>query len=452
MKINLKSYWLKSGFFSLLDRGTIQVFRFLSFFVMVRGLSKADFGIWSLYLTLAAVVEMIRVGLIQNALVRFLSIYPTPQEQGEVGSSALALSLLHSCLSAFLLTGMGWVVGQFWELSPLDDLLAIYIVTTFVLTIYYHFLSVQQAHLKFQGTFWANLARHSSFFVYVLWIYLSPDRAYDLVQLVWVQLGTIGFSAVVAVAMGWRYARFSLRVHLSRMREIIQYGKFVVGTNLSTTSIKTVDQVMLGVLVSPIGVASYSTAMRIAHLVEVPIQSIAAVVFPQSARQMKDQGQEAICRLYERSVGVILAMVVPGVCFVLLFTDQVLHFVAGPDYLDAVPVLQVVMLYALMLPFSRQFGTIMESIGKPSYQFGLLAIGAAINLGLNYFLIQWQGVMGAAYASISTYFLIVVGSLIILRREVGVQLAPTLGFAIQLYRNGFQMLWRRVEKMKEVRD
>lgn len=449
MKLNLKSYWLKSGFFSLLDRGTIQVFRFLSFFLMVRALSKADFGIWSLYLTLAGMVEMIRVGLIHSALVRFLSIHTAPDEQAEISTASLVMSLLHSLGSASLLMGIGWVVRQFWDLAPLDDLLLIYIASTFAMSFSHHFLAVQQAHLKFQGTFLSNFARHSSFFAYVAVVYFSPGWEPKLHQLVWAQMISILIGALVAIGTGWSEARLSRHLSLGRMRDIVAYGKFVIGTYLGTSLIKTIDQVMLGVLVSPIGVASYSTAMRIAHLVEVPIQSIAAVVFPQSARQMKSEGIQAIRHLYEKSVGVILAMVVPGVLFVMTFTEWILLFVAGPRYLDTVPVLQVVMLYAMLLPFSRQFGTIVESIGKPHYQFWLLALGVGVNLPLNYFLIRYLGVMGAATASIGTYLMIVVASLFILHREIDVRLGAILRFALRLYRNGLLLIWQRLSGREE---
>ena len=273
----------------------------------------------------------------------------------------------------------------------------------------------------------------------------------NLTHLVYAHLASIVAGALAAAFTGRKYANFAPGLSWVRIKEIIAYGKWVVGTFLSTTLIKSIDQVLLGILVSPVGVASYSTAMRVAHLVEVPIQAIAAIVFPQSARKMQDQGKESIARLYERSVGVILAMVIPGVIFVVMFSEWVLTLIAGARYLDAVPVLQVVMFYALLLPFSRQFGTIVESIGKPRYQFWLLIGGTGLNLFLNYFLIRYFGTMGAAYASIGTYLIIVAGSLVVLKREIGVELRGILRFTLSLYQNGFDLLWRKVLRRESLR-
>lgn len=444
MKFDLRSYWFKSGFFTFLERGSLQAFRFLSFFMIVRGLSKEDFGLWSLYLTVATFVEMMRVGLIQNALVRFLSVHQTPEEQRAINSASLGLSLLYSAVVAVLLLVFGWLVVWIWELRPLDDLLAIYCLTTLCLTFFFQYGFIQQAHLSFWGMFLATFLRHGSFFAFVAWSYFGGEKELDLHALVWGQAGAALLGAVVAVLTGWRFGGMSRRVSLAWMQRLVQFGKYVVGTNLGVTLIRTFDQFMLGVIVSPVAVASYSTTMRVAHLVEVPIQSIAAIVFPQSARQVQEKGLEAARTLYERSVGVILAMIVPGALFVVLFPGWVLEFIAGIRYLDAKVLLQVVMGYALLLPFTRQFGTIMDGIGKPRLQFALLTSGAFFNVGLNYLLINYLGVMGAAYATILTYLLIVAGSFVILRREIGVRPQGILYFAGQLYANGFRLLGQRL--------
>jgi len=450
MKIDLRSYWFKSGFFTLMERGSMQVFRFLSFFFIVRGLTKTEFGIWSLYLTVATFIEMIRVGLIQNGLVRFLSVHNTPLDQREINTASLVLNLLHTALSALLLLAIGWVVVQLWDLQPLDQMLYIYIVTTCFLTPFYQFVFIQQAHLKFHGMFLSTFFRQGAFFTYVAYIYFFANKEYDLLHLTWGQAWAALLGALIAVLTGLPYAKFALYLKKSWLGELLNYGKYVVGTNLGITLIRTVDQFILGIIVSPAAVASYSTAMRVAHLVEVPIQSIAAIVFPQSARQMEEGGIPAVRRLYERSVGVILAMVIPGVLFVMLFPTWVLEFIASARYLDSVPVLQVVMLYALLLPFSRQFGTIMDAIGKPRLQFLLLMGGAVLNMGLNYVLISAFGLMGAAYATLSTYALIVIGSIIILRKEIQVSPMRTIGFGLGLYRNGFRLLLNLLRRKKSV--
>jgi lipopolysaccharide exporter len=76
---------------------------------------------------------------------------------------------------------------------------------------------------------------------------------------------------------------------------------------------------------------------------------------------------------------------------------------AGKQYQEYASLLQIVVLFSFFIPFSRQFGTMMDSAGLPKVNFLQLLFLAIVNVGLNYVLISAYGLMGAAYATLSTY-------------------------------------------------
>ena len=169
----------------------------------------------------------------------------------------------------------------------------------------------------------------------------------------------------------------------------------MVGTNLGSMFIKSIDQLMLGAMISPAAVAIYATAIKITNLVEVPTQSIAAIVFPKSAQKIEEKdGKESVRKLYEKSVGIILALIIPGIIFVLLFPKWVIWVVAGDQYMDAAPVLQITMLYGLFVPFARQFGTMLDSMGKPHINFIVVMGSALLNVVFNYVFITQFAIIG----------------------------------------------------------
>jgi len=53
---------------------------------------------------------------------------------------------------------------------------------------------------------------------------------------------------------------------------------------------------------------------------------------------------------------------------------------------------------------------------QPLRQTGVLAVGAVVNIGLNFLLIPAFGLMGAALATVSAYLLVLIGSFLIGRR------------------------------------
>ena len=73
MSTSNKKYWIKSGMYSFFEKGSGFVFNFGSFYMLVRSLSKEDMGIWVLFITVCAFLEVSRIGLIQNGLVKYIS-------------------------------------------------------------------------------------------------------------------------------------------------------------------------------------------------------------------------------------------------------------------------------------------------------------------------------------------------------------------------------------------
>ncbi|MEL6254217.1 MAG: polysaccharide biosynthesis C-terminal domain-containing protein [Bacteroidota bacterium] len=143
-------------------------------------------------------------------------------------------------------------------------------------------------------------------------------------------------------------------------------------------------------------------------------------------------------------MGVILAVIIPGILFVLLFPEFVLQVVAGDKYMDAVPLLRLTMLYGLLIPFARQFGVIMDSMGKPQINFFMVVASAALNVVFNFLFISQFGIIGAAYATLTTLFLLFVANQYILYKEIGSSPFNAILYSQKVYANGFRLLWNKV--------
>ncbi|MDX2245721.1 MAG: flippase [Bacteroidia bacterium] len=444
MRLIKGSYWLQSGFYTFLERFSLQIFRFGSFYFMVRGMTKEHFGIWTIFLILSALIEVTRMGLIQNGLIKFLAATDNEKIKGRINTASLVLNILLTLISMVILFVMARFQHVFWNVTLLDELIYIYILTTFALVPFFQFTFILQANYDFKGILYSNVVRQGLFFFYVLFCYFHPDYPFRLLHLAAFQLVAAVVGSVVAWFVSRKYLIFSARLDLRWLRWLFGYGKFVVGTNLGSMFIKSIDQLMLGIMMSPVAVAVYGTAIKVANLVEVPTQTVATIVFPKSARKIETEGKDSVKQLYEKSVGVILALVIPGILFVLLFPEWVLKIVAGDEYLDAARLLQVTMLYGLFVPFARQFGTMLDSMGKPQINFLIVMASAGLNIFFNYFFIIRWGVIGAAYATLITYFIVFVVNQIILYREIKVRTLQTFVYAKEVYRNGFILLRQKL--------
>ncbi|MCE7041478.1 flippase [Dyadobacter sp. CY312] len=425
------NYWIKSGFINILQNFSGVFFGFAGFYILVRVLSKQDFGVWTLFMSATTILEAIRSGLIQNALVKYLSA-ADKSEHSVIISASTAISAVITLACIGIIVAFAPYLSTIWESPQLINLLYLYVLVFTCSGILTQFNAVEQANLKFNGIFINNLIRQSSFFGFVLVCYLV-DFQVKLVYLVWVQLVSVVLSTVVAY--GFVKHNFKLTFSVSRpwLTKLFGYGKYSFGTSVSSLLSGTVDQMMLGALLSPAASGAFNIAVRITNLIDIPGNAIAVVVFPQSSRRMEEEGKSAVKYLYEKSVGTTLALVLPGVLFLYAFSEYVIHFIAGEKYADSIPLLHVTLLYCLLIPYGRQFGTILDSIGKTRVTFLVVVGTTVVNLGLNYLLIVQYGVMGAAYATLISNVLGFIVAQIILKKEVDVSLWNTIIYMFRFY-------------------
>ncbi len=68
---------------------------------------------------------------------------------------------------------------------------------------------------------------------------------------------------------------------------------------------------------------------------------------------------------------------------------------AGSKYYAAVPILQIVILFSFLRPFSYQFGTTMDAIGKPRINFWVNLLAMGLNYGCMYLGLRYTGLAGS---------------------------------------------------------
>lgn len=439
------SYWLRSGMYTLLIQISAMLFGLGGFMMLTRSLSKEDFGAWVLFLTITGLIEVSRNALIQNALVKHL-IAAEKEEHGRINTASLVINILLSVGSVLLLFLLSIPLGEWLNAPELAYLLRVYVITTLILIPFSQSEFVHQANFDFRGVFFGHFIRLGSLFSYIAVCFFLGIELH-IENLVWVHCVAAVGGAITLSYFARRYMTYVRQIDWSWVKKLFNYGKYVFGTGISSMILNSIDSWMIAAILGGSSVtrgqqavATYNAALRITNLVQVPTNAVAQMVFPQSAKRIKTEGKAGAKFLYEKSVGVLLSMIIPGIIFVLLIPEFLIRLVAGPEYLDAVPVLQITMLYGLFMPFGRQFGIILDSIGKPKINFYFILFSAGLNVVLNYiFITSLNSVEGAAYGTLCTYVVTFIGTQILLKRELNVNTFNVFVYAWKFYPEAFKM-------------
>lgn len=423
---------VRAGGLALVQNVSGLVFGIGTYAMLARLLPKEDMGTWAAYMTLVSLLEVARNGLVQNAKINFLQQYS--DHEPEVIKASLVINLGVSVLMASVLLATGLPLAAYWNAPVVQQLLWSYALTSLVLVPFSQANVLQQARMNFGWVAVGNITRTAGLFLLVGWYFIQGSTP-QLATLANAQLVIALVAALVAIYGVKGQYELAKGLQWQWVKRLLHFGKYVFGTNLSAVFYTSIDQLLMPNFLPKQALAGYNAAVRINTLAEVPILTLASVIYPYKVQLMNRDGEAASYEIFYKSVGAVTGLLLPVVLASWLFPELILTIIAGPKYADAAPLLQVLATGVLFQPMLRQFGTQMDSSGRPHLNF-LAAFGMAVlNTGLNYWAIQQFGTTGAAWSTLGTQFTFAVVAAILLNIHFGLNMLkviPHLGMSYVL--------------------
>lgn len=403
--------WMKAGSYSLLGYAAQMGFGFVSFLVLVRVLPEYEFGVWILYMTALSFPEMGRSGLLQNAVVKFC--VEEEEAYGDILTTGLWLNTLGGMALAILLglicLPLSWYV---WDAPELATLIWLYIPWALIHGTARYLDFPNMVHHDFKGIFWSKFIYGLLFLAGIIGLWYWQGK----MSIFWLPiLQTIAAIPSLLIILFYRRDYLQWGNYSPQWaKRIVHFGKFVLGTNISSMLFNKMDLIMVGTFLNPVAVGIYSVATKVTNYLEVPMSGISQVIYPKIAMANSNGNKSDVGKLYEKSVGVIVAMILPLVIVVLGLSEWVVTLIAGEAYVEAAPLLNILVLAVMIKPWGRLFGITLDAIGKPQLNFRLLVFSVIMNVILNAVFISWWGLPGAAMATaVSIVLLVVIGQILI---------------------------------------
>ena len=374
-------------------------------------------GSWVLYLNITTILEVVRNGLVKSATVKFFNS-SLKEDQSKIKSASLIINAVFTSLTlAILLTSATWI-SSLLSTPQLVPMFYRYSLVAVFFVPFSHLEFIQQSNMKFKGIFYSYFSKQGVFFVLItLMALFSPDN-FSVIDLVLLQAVGLFIGSIVSYLNCRQFLTYTFDISKSWLLKLWHFGKYGMFTNLSNSALTTTDHLLIGGIVSTPSVAIYNAAFRITNLFVIPSVAIADILLPKTVEAHEAQGTEKVKMLYEKAVGATLVPMIPILVLVLLFPETIIRVIAGERYLESASILKISIFGILILPFLKQFGTVVNSIDKPQYNFYFVLVLSCFNLLLNYICITNFGIIGAAYATLATYFIGFIASQLILRQLI----------------------------------
>lgn len=391
-------YWLKNGLINISQNAITVLFGFSSFYMLIRSLTKEDYGTWVLFLSVVSIIEMARNGLTQDAVVKYLSSADETDKK-KINTATFLMNVMTTIIIITVLLIIGPWLSASWHSPEINTMLHLYIVVFFFSGILNQLNCIEQANLNFSGIFYSNIARQGIFLAYVSFCFFTRAET-NVLLLTYAQIFSISIAILIAIGYTYKKIKIAKKIDWFWVKKIFHFGKYTFGVSLSSILAGSIDQMMLGSLLSKTASGSYNVAVRITNLTDIPTTAMATILYPKSAIKISKEGEQSIKYLYEKSVGVILALLLPVVILIYIFAEPVIHIIAGNRYEDSIPLLRITLFTCLLSPYGRQCGSILTSAGKTKFNFFLVVITTVLVIAFNFLFIKNFGVVGAAYGTL----------------------------------------------------
>jgi O-antigen/teichoic acid export membrane protein len=433
LKKYFSSYWIRSAFYSFLQRFSLTLFGFINIVLLTRTLDKSQMGTWAIFLSITGIFEATKSNLLKNAHIKYVSGSPERKEHTVIASSAF---LINSSITIFFVLLViflsDWISQWFHTGVELAIMLRWFIPGMLFMIFFAHLEAVQQSYLDFRGGFAGYFIRQV-LFCFVLITYKVLHKPISLASLSIYWSASIGLGTLALFLFTRKYLHFTFRASKVWVKRIFRYGGYIFGSGMVANISLNLDQLITGKMIDPGSVAYYNVASRINLLVDIPSYAASEIIFPKASRASAEEGTAKVKYLFERMVGILLAFTIPTAIFIILFPRLITVIIAGYSYAAAAPILQLYMITGIFRPAQNQAANLLNSIGKPRLVF-IANTGTLLGfLGINYLCVKEYHFYGAAIGTLITTFISFVAWYFIMRKQIGLDLRQVFRHLIGTY-------------------
>ncbi|WP_052131498.1 flippase [Planococcus sp. CAU13] len=398
----LKLYRLanKVGFLHLLSANMlIQIAGFGGQIFLTRILSVEDIGTIKVMQSYLNILVILATFGLNTSVLKLCSEKVNEDEKKSIFSISLFISLFSS-----LALILGFIILNKLSLLKVDNLFVVYILLIPFLSITNIVMVYLQSQEKVKTI--SLIQSLSKIFIVVIsticafWMGLN-GYIYSLVILNFFTFVLILF--YIRKEVNFRYF---LTMTVSKTKKIFNISIFAFGSNLLGALLANGNIVIASLIgIHQVTIGYYSIAQLIITSMMIIPSTLGQIMVPKISKVSKDKLQvEEIIKKY-RSRNAVLAIAIS--LFIGLIAPIAIPFVFGQNYSNSVLYLEILLLGFVFWSLYAPIGNTLLSVGRSDINFYVNLISVIINISLNYFLISYFGMYGAAIANTLTYFVAV---------------------------------------------
>jgi O-antigen/teichoic acid export membrane protein len=378
--------------------------------LLVRSLSKGDFGIFAYALSIVTMIGTVSTFGLDRGLSRFLAIY---EERGEKAKlwGVLVLQLatilgLGLAATALVIGFHGWIGRTLVDDARLGTLLAVMVLLAPLQALDGVAAGIFSAFGQSKEIFLRRYVLAPVLRLVIVGLLVLGDRDVFFLGAGYVAAGAFGLALYGSLLLRTFQARGLLTSPDGSPRKldlpIAEVGAFTVpllASDAMFVVLNTSDVVILGRTAGATAVSSYRAILPVARLNQLALNSFSLLFAPLMARLWARGDRRALGDAYWQTAAWVAVLSFPLFAVVIGLAEPLVVTLFGERYASSVPYLRIL---ATAYYFNAALGfngVTLKMIGRV-WLSASLALGAlAFNLAINLLLIPRYGALGAAWGT-----------------------------------------------------
>ncbi|MGB0978706.1 MAG: oligosaccharide flippase family protein [Croceimicrobium sp.] len=352
-------------------------FALLTFGYLARALTKEEFGIYGIYLTIITTFEMLRNGLVGKPLIKFIAETEDDGEKREI----LASSWYFAFLCTLLFGGILSLVMFGWYLkTPSEEFLiyAIFIPIQAISTIPSNVAQWRlNADLRFDLLIWLRMSNQVFNFLGVLWVYYTGQGLWAVMIITVIANFNPSLIALLFDYDGLRKLRYR---KWERLKELYRFGRYTMGTLIGGNLLRGSDDFLIRIFMGPEAVALYQVPNRLVNLIDIPLRALVSFSFPSLAKSNKNGSKEDFKREFEAATAFAFVLLLPMAIGAFVFAEPLVVLMGGEKYADSAILLRIFSVFMAFSALDRYAGVGLDVLNRPEINMRKVIVMLATNI------------------------------------------------------------------------
>ncbi len=394
--------------------------------ILARLLSKDDFGLVALALVAINYLSVIKDLGLGTALIQ------RRDNVDKAANTVFTLNLIFGIFLSTLLIPLAPVVATYFKNPMVTPVLRWLGLSFFIGSIGSVHIVWLMRELDYQRKLIPDMGSALIKGIVSIGLALAGYGVWSLVfgQLVGILSSVILFWVIVP----WR-PRFALDLKITR--SLLAFGTSIISSDILDVTINNLSYIIIGRLYGAIQLGIYTLAYRLPEMLLIGnLWIMANVTFPAFANIQ--ESSDSMRRGFLGAVRLVELIAVPICLGLIIAAEPIVLVVFGDQWLDAIPVLRILALYALVASVGYHVGDVYKAIGRADILLKmtiltLVLMAPALWVGSRY------GLLGVAWAYVVAVSVERVISLVIATRIIDVSITDILAQLLPSLKGGLVM-------------